>query len=882
MNTNLLNIINSIIEKKQISWKFGIYNARLVMQYAVGCNSISEMLFSQDSKFTGVLVPNFELSETIFLEKLKIKHWSYSDFIISAMLFCIQYEIIYGASNLIVLFKNLVFLLFDETILGEEIFNVLKDTNIFNLYRQNALSGINLFFYGMNNTVDSPQRYFWNKLGIARILSLFSFNSVIIQKCIADCKDQNTLGPFILASYALEINLSFSSLNDQEKWPIIANFKQFKAFLKEKKYLNNSFFLKLYLEPKNIKNFYGSNIKIELNQSASLAGIAVLATGSAWVFAVPKIVSVFPNVFRGSSQNQPEKLNLQQVKKPSTLSLLPESTKIYNRPRLTVYAKDFSTDPANQSSSLPMGSVLGASKNNWRNDNVKIITRSVYVPKRNFTYEYYILYVNGVYSFCPYGIYGQYNNLKYDMKHHIVPHAESFFKELGIPFIYSGNYAEYQLDHVSKQCFRDAFHISEDKAYVVVVPPPLNGPRTNIAPKYEFSQFDYRFSGSWDAKEMPQLFELLKVRLWESLLWTREMVLYKLNDPLLKLVIVKLEKGYNYAATREMFFIQDNFIDKFKNRDISIMNRDSYFGFLNELLLQARVEDFDAMKKYKLEYIQSANNLVSKNFFIRQVVLAADMQIRTAQALSELITKASAKHSYMKRHDQLTQDLQYELQTFINSNATVSSFNLPEAETFLTDLSNSKTKNFLVKKLLTLKNNKYVYLKEMCNEILQLGNSYTDNGKILDLTLNAAKDFAKQVGQPKGRYLEQPKQELVEQLLFPDLSTLSSSEYSEIIKKEPSQYAKMALKKTAPWAVSPQQYEDELLFSNSFSMQKMQEEMQSGITQEEPVSDSSDLPSVPRRQTSDQERLERLKANDLPSVPARKTSDQERAERLKK
>lgn len=104
---------------------------------------------------------------------------------------------------------------------------------------------------------------------------------------------------------------------------------------------------------------------------------------------------------------------------------------------------------------------------------------------------------------------------------------------------------------------------------------------------------------------------------------------------------------------------------------------------------------------------------------------------------------------------------------------------------------------------MTVKNNQYLNLKDICNQVLQLGNSYTANGKILDLNLNAAKDFAKQRGEPKGRYLEQPKQEPAEQLLFPDLSTLSSSEYNEVIKREPSKYAKTALQKTAPWAVTP-------------------------------------------------------------------------------
>lgn len=271
MNIELLNIVNIIINEKQITWEFGIVNAKLVTKYAVGGNSISEMLFSGDCDFTGVLVPSYSVTETTFLEKLKIKNWSYTDFILSAILFCIKYEITYGASNFLILSKNIVYLLFDKTTFGEEIFDILKATNLFNLYKQDVLSGINLFFYEMTNTVGSPRGYSWNRLGIFRILFLFSFTSSIIDKCIDDCKNQNTLGPLILALYALEINLSFSNLSYQEKLPIIDNFKQFKAFLKKKKYLSNNFFFNLFFEEKNIKKFYGSNIKVELSQSEKIA-----------------------------------------------------------------------------------------------------------------------------------------------------------------------------------------------------------------------------------------------------------------------------------------------------------------------------------------------------------------------------------------------------------------------------------------------------------------------------------------------------------------------------------------------------------------------------------------------------------------------------------
>jgi hypothetical protein len=36
MNIKLLNIINTIIDKRKILWHFGIDNAKLVIKYAVG------------------------------------------------------------------------------------------------------------------------------------------------------------------------------------------------------------------------------------------------------------------------------------------------------------------------------------------------------------------------------------------------------------------------------------------------------------------------------------------------------------------------------------------------------------------------------------------------------------------------------------------------------------------------------------------------------------------------------------------------------------------------------------------------------------------------------------------------------------------------------
>lgn len=68
-----------------------------------------------------------------FLEKLKIENWSYVDCIVSAILFSIQYELTHGSPSFFILSKNIVYLLFDGTAFGKEVFEVLKITNLFSL-----------------------------------------------------------------------------------------------------------------------------------------------------------------------------------------------------------------------------------------------------------------------------------------------------------------------------------------------------------------------------------------------------------------------------------------------------------------------------------------------------------------------------------------------------------------------------------------------------------------------------------------------------------------------------------------------------------------------------------------------------------------------------
>ena len=271
-------------------------------------------------------------------------------------------------------------------------------------------------------------------------------------------------------------------------------------------------------------------------------------------------------------------------------------------------------------------------------------------------------------------------------------------------------------------------------------------------------------------------------KLFESLIWTRTKIINELKDPALLVIVDKIENGYNYAITREMLFARA-FVEKFSPITNSQMDNSSV-RFLLELLLQARKDDLQKMISYKNEYIQSTNQLISKNFFIRQVVVAAEIQVCTAQALCELLSNHSSQMNYKTKHEQLTRELKYELEQFINSYSTSSNFDIQEANGFLKRLDETKITSPEVDQLTSIENNEYKNLENRCNQILQLGNSYASNGRILDISLGAARDFAKQFQLPLTRVIEQSERKPVETPIFPPLSKLTPAEYDKLIQEQ--------------------------------------------------------------------------------------------------
>ena len=100
-----------------------------------------------------------------------------------------------------------MYVLFDTTSVGDDIFKLLKFTKLFTLYKRDCLSGINAHFQDViKQSRNTPGEYRWTNVGILRILCFFLVDDLFTQnRCIEDYRTQNTFGPFILALQVLYI-----------------------------------------------------------------------------------------------------------------------------------------------------------------------------------------------------------------------------------------------------------------------------------------------------------------------------------------------------------------------------------------------------------------------------------------------------------------------------------------------------------------------------------------------------------------------------------------------------------------------------------------------------------------------------------------------------
>lgn len=434
-------------------------------------------------------------------------------------------------------------------------------------------------------------------------------------------------------------------------------------------------------------------------------------------------------------------------------------------------------------------------------NSVEMRQYSVYVPSRNYTYNYLILEHENKFYFSPFGVYGRYENLKYDYQTHILPHAQNIFKQLGVPFCILGQY-DVEVDHVLKKPFRDALSLNDKNSYAVIVPAILNAERTNIRLSLEFAMFDFRIK-SWNWSTFPSLSNFVKTRLWGSLLWTRDKIYNFTNskDLLFRCMSPFIENGYGNAMAGELKLIESNFINPNGLKE----NAESVLAFFNEQLLQARASDLIDFKLHLSEYNSTKQkNIVSKNFAIKQAVAANVYHIQVGEYFINSINSSKYKHNSINRHIYLTENLKQIIEKIIESDKFKPNFKVEEAKQELLKLVNAK-KTFLKNKMQKINFNQNKEMEEICNNILRLGDSYLRNGRILDLTLSSAKKLALFERKPTDYYIEKTTM-VTEQNIFQVPSALSSEAYKNIANKEDSEFAKQLLKKNFPGNVSEEQF----------------------------------------------------------------------------
>ena len=264
IQTNVLTKIDTLINSRNISWPWGIQNAHLVLEYACGFNCISDLLFDPEMDFSGELNLKNTCTKSNCVSFLGLQEWSYNDFVVSALLFSIRYELEQKRAYWFSLVKTLNWLLMSDERVGEEVFTILHETHVFSIFREECLRGVLSFF---------EQNYLWGgtrvTLGgrihiIQRFLALFDFPDFFALQCMHDCVKEKSAGPLLLALYVQSFKtLDGSEIPKIERYEGSSkrNFESFKSGLIRTKTLSRNFFVKLLFQKEQVKNFYNLNFK---------------------------------------------------------------------------------------------------------------------------------------------------------------------------------------------------------------------------------------------------------------------------------------------------------------------------------------------------------------------------------------------------------------------------------------------------------------------------------------------------------------------------------------------------------------------------------------------------------------------------------------------
>jgi len=252
--------VNFLYKKKLVKhWPSDLVNAELAIKYAWRSDTIFDLLttiiFKDNLCFHKILDPeNIEvknevvettdelqrwdfshsnLSEIEYFSTLSISRWTYAEFILSALVFCIKNKL--HNENLL---KNFVYncarcfapVFLDKNLLSSSIFSCIVELKLFDFFPVEATSGFTQYL----KPFFTPEINIEGRLkAISKFLYIFSYFPVsFIKECLLDCKQQNNLNPIILALYVL--NMRSQPLQNEKKFAYeqLENFKKKLVLLK--------------------------------------------------------------------------------------------------------------------------------------------------------------------------------------------------------------------------------------------------------------------------------------------------------------------------------------------------------------------------------------------------------------------------------------------------------------------------------------------------------------------------------------------------------------------------------------------------------------------------------------------------------------------------
>ena len=179
------------------------------------------------------------LSEIDYFNTLSISKWKYDEFVISALIFCIESKLHNEYLLKILVYscaRHFETLFLNETSLSKSIFSCIVELQLFHFFSSAASNGFLEYF-----TVAQIENI--NIVGrlnsMSRFLYIFPFFSTsFIKQCIIDCQKQQNLAPMVLALHVLNVN---SESLEQEKNFAFKKLEYFKKQLVQFKLINNEF-----------------------------------------------------------------------------------------------------------------------------------------------------------------------------------------------------------------------------------------------------------------------------------------------------------------------------------------------------------------------------------------------------------------------------------------------------------------------------------------------------------------------------------------------------------------------------------------------------------------------------------------------------------------